>query len=306
LPVKLNRREFLSSTVTFCASSFFEHLSGPNLTSFLGKNPAVDFNKESKTQRIFSQIIKRANKEGWQFLPIGETMGNIGKRLIGTRYVGGTLEGKGPEVCRIDLTGLDCVTFFENTLCLARILKRGKTAFDDLRAELTFTRYRGGKLTDYTSRLHYTSDWIYDNEKKKVVKDITKEIGGKELPIEVFFMSKNPRLYPALEEFPKLIEQTAEIEREINKRSHWIIPKVRVEKAQESIQTGDIIALAAKTEGLDFVHTGLALKDPEGKIRLLHASQKKGMVLLDKELYECVRSVKSYTGIAVARPIELK
>jgi hypothetical protein len=276
------------------------------LTSFLRKNPSVNFKKESKTQRIFYQIIKRANKDGWTSLPIGEAMGDIGKRLIGTRYVGGTLEGEGPEVCRIDLTGLDCVTFFENALCLARILKRGRTAFDDLRAELTFTRYRGGKLTDYTSRLHYTSDWIYDNEKKKVVKDITKEIGGKELPIEVFFMSKNPHLYPALEEFPELIEQIGNIEREINKRPHWFIPETRVKKAQESIQTGDIIAMAAKTEGLDFAHTGLAYKDPEGKIRLLHASRKKGMVLLDKELYECVRSVRSYTGIAVARPLELK
>ncbi|UCC41535.1 MAG: DUF1460 domain-containing protein, partial [Candidatus Aminicenantes bacterium] len=74
-------------------------------------------------------------------------MGNIGKLLIGTKYVGGTLEGEGPEICRIDLTGLDCVTFFENVLCIARIIKKRKTTFDDFKAEVTYTRYRGGMLT---------------------------------------------------------------------------------------------------------------------------------------------------------------
>jgi len=302
----LNRRKFLSSTATFCASAFFEHASKIYFRASIRKNSAGHFNKESKTERIFSQIIKRVQKEGWQSLPMGEILGNIGKLLIGTKYVGGTLEGEGPEICRIDLTGLDCVTFFENVLCAARILKKGKTTFDDLRAELTFTRYRGGKLTDYTSRLHYTSDWVYDNEKKKVVKNITKEIGGERFPVKVFFMSKNPHHYRALNESPEFIKTIAKIEREINKRLHWFIPKNRVKEAQKYIQTGDIIALATKKEGLDFAHTGLACKDPKGEIRFLHASQKEGRVLLDRELYEYMRSVKAYIGITVARPLELK
>lgn len=233
-------------------------------------------------------------------------MGNIGKLLTGTKYAGGTLEGEGPETCRIDLTGLDCVTFFENVLCLARIIKKGKAAFDDLRTELTFTRYRGGELTDYSSRLHYTSDWIYDNEKKEVVKNITREIGGREFPVEVFFMSKNPHLYRALSEFPEFIETIAKIEREINKRKHWYIPKSRVKDAQKYIQTGDIIALATEKEGLDFAHTGLAYKAPEGKVRFLHASQKEGEVVLDRELYEYVSPVETHIGITVARPLEIK
>jgi len=302
----LNRREFLSSTASLYASVFFKHPSKLDLPVLSKKSPYSHFDNELNTQRIFSQIIKRAQKEGWQSLPIGECMGNIGKLLIGTKYVGGTIEGEGPEICRIDLTGLDCVTFFENVLCTARILKKRKATFDDLRAELTFTRYRGGILTDYTSRLHYTSDWIYDNEKKNVVNNITKEIGGKEFPVEVFFMSKNPHLYQALNEFPGFIETIAKIEREINKSQHWYIPQSRAKEAQKYIHTGDIIALATNKEGLDFGHTGLAYKAPEGKIRFLHASQREGKVLLDRELYEYMRSVKSHIGITVARPLELK
>ncbi|UCC39887.1 MAG: DUF1460 domain-containing protein, partial [Candidatus Aminicenantes bacterium] len=216
------------------------------------------------------------------------------------------IEGEGPEICRIDLTGLDCVTFFENVLCIARIIKKRKTTFDDFKAEVTFTRYRGGMLTDYTSRLHYTSDWIYDNEKKKVVKNITKDIGGEKHPVKIFFMSKNPHFYQALNEFPEFIETMAKIEREISSRQHWYIPRGKVEEAQKSIQTGDIIALATKKEGLDFAHTGLAYKNARGKLRLLHASQNEGEVILDKELFEYLRLANTHPGIAVARPLEVK
>ncbi len=258
--------------------------------------------KELKTREIFSKIIKRAKKEEWPSLSIRECMGNIAMLLVGTEYVGGTLEGEGPEVCRVDLTGLDCVTLYENVLCISRILKKGKTTFDDFMAELTFTRYREGILTDYASRLHYTSDWIYDNEKKKVLRNITREIGGEEFPVNVSFMSKHPQHYPALKEFPEFIKTIAMLEQEINKREHWYIPKRKIKEAQEHIQTGDIIAVATNKEGLDYGHTGLAYRDEKGIIRFLHASLKKKKVYLDKELYKYIQSVETHTGITVARP----
>jgi len=261
---------------------------------------------QSRTRHIFTQIIKSAKEKKWESLPIGECIGNIGLLMIGTKYVAGTIEGEGPEICRVDLTGLDCVTFYENVLCTARILKKGKTTYDDLIAELTLTRYRGGKLTDYTSRLHYTSDWIYDNEKKKVVRNITRKIGGKEYPVEVSFMSKNPGYYPALKEFPEFIKTIAKFEKEINKRRHWYIPKRKVKKSQRHIRTGDIIVLATNREGLDYDHTGLAYRDEKGKVRFLHASSGKKKVMLDAELYKYIQSVETFIGITVARPQEVR
>ena len=259
-----------------------------------------------RTHQIFAQIIKSAKEKKWESLPIGECIGNIGLLMVGTEYVAGTIEGEGPEICRVDLTGLDCVTFYENVLCTARILKKGKTTYDDLIAELTLTRYRGGKLTDYTSRLHYTSDWIYDNEKKKVVRNITRKIGGKEYPVEVSFMSKNPGYYPALKEFPEFIKTIAAFEREINKRRNWYIPKSKVRKAQRDIRTGDIIVLATNKKGLDYAHTGLAYRDEKGKVRFLHASSEKNKVMLDTELYKYIQSVETFIGITVARPQEVR
>ena len=259
-----------------------------------------------RTHQIFAQIIKSAKEKKWESLPIGECIGNIGLLMVGTEYVAGTIEGEGPEICRVDLTGLDCVTFYENVLCTARILKKGKTTYDDLIAELTLTRYRGGKLTDYTSRLHYTSDWIYDNEKKKVVRNITRKIGGKEYPVEVSFMSKNPGYYPALKEFPEFIKTIAMFEKEINKRRNWYIPKSKVRKAHRDIRKGDIIVLATNKKGLDYAHTGLAYRDEKGKVRFLHASSEKNKVMLDTELYKYIQSVETFIGITVARPQEVR
>jgi len=96
------------------------------------------------------------------------------------------------------------------------------------------------------------------------------------------------------------------LEKEINKRKHWYIPKSKIREAQKHIQTGDIIALATDKEGLDYGHTGLAYRDERGKIRLLHASQKKKKVLLDTELYEYTQSIETHIGITVARPLEVK
>ncbi len=261
--------------------------------------------KEDKTREIFFRIIQRTLKEEWASLPINECMGKIATLFIGTDYVGGTLEGKGPEICRVDLTGLDCVTFFENVLCLARILKKKNTSFGDFLEELTFTRYRKGILTDYTSRLHYTSDWIQDNEEKRVVKNVTKELGGEELSVRVSFMSENPGYYPALREFPEFIETITEIEKEINKRKHWYLPRKKIKSVHKRLQTGDIIAVTTSKEGLDYSHTGLVFRDEKNKIRFLHASSAKKKVLLDVQLHKYIKSVNTHTGITVARPLEL-
>jgi predicted CopG family antitoxin len=301
----MRRREFLQSTA-FMGTLFFLKKDPFFLNHWKhNKNSQMGQEKEAKTREIFLRVIQRALKEEWASLPIGECMGKIATLFIGTDYVGRTLEGKGPEICRVDLTGLDCVTFFENVLCLARVLKKEKTSFSDFIAELTFTRYRKGILTDYTSRLHYTSDWIQDNEEKRVVKNITEELGGEELPVRVSFMSENPGYYPALREFPEFIETITEIEKEINKRKHWYLPRKKIKSVRKRLQTGDIIAVTTSKEGLDYSHTGLVYRDEKNKIRFLHASSAKKKVLLDVQLHKHIKSVNTHTGITVARPLEL-
>ena len=77
------------------------------------KNPITkQVDKEINTGYIFDHLIEEMIKRDYHTLPIGECMGKIGSMMIGTRYVGGTLELM-PERCILDLNGLDCVTFLK-------------------------------------------------------------------------------------------------------------------------------------------------------------------------------------------------
>ena len=79
-------------------------------------------------------------------------------------------------------------------------------------------RYRnsGCATLDYTDRLHYTADWIYENEKRGYLKDVTKEIGGQSLKLDLSFMSTHPDSYKQLKGNPGRIAVMAAKEKEIS------------------------------------------------------------------------------------------
>jgi len=258
-----------------------------------------------ETPKKYLDIVAMAKKQDWAMLPIGEVVVKVGSQLKGLPYVGGTLEGE-PEVCRASFSGLDCVTFFETSLCLARCIKKGTTSYDDFMKEVTFTRYRNGKLTDYTSRLHYTADWIANNEEKKVVQNITPILkGNKPFPnFGVGFMSSNSKYYPALVANPDLVPIISKQEKAVNQRKHPIIPKNAIASIENDLQNGDIIAIATSKKGLDYAHTGMVYKDG-ATTRFFHASSTKKIVMIDARLSEYINSVSHYLGIAIARPLEV-
>lgn len=253
---------------------------------------------------IFDRIINKSEKFNWHKLPINELIINISKEFIGTPYVGGTLDGNEIEKCVINFDGLDCVTFFENSLVMARIIKKRKLNYDDLINELTFTRYRDGKLEDYTSRLHYTSDWILDNIKKNVVIDKTELIGGEEFHPNVFFMSKYPEKYNQLKNTPNFVEKIKKVEEIINSHHLYYIPTNQISNLEKLIDNGDILGLVTNIPGLDYSHTGLAYRDENGNLRFFHASSAKKEVLIDINLSEYMKNKKKDIGITVLKPIE--
>jgi Protein of unknown function (DUF1460) len=266
--------------------------------------------KEINTGYIFDHLIEEMIKRDYHTLPIGECMGKIGSMMIGTRYVGGTLELM-PERCILDLTGLDCVTFFENTLNIARTAKIKKhellqnpnsITFRDVLDQIEFTRYRDGEINGYTSRLHYTSEWILDNVKKGVVKDLTKDLGGKPFNTQVGFMSANPQFYPQLTAQPSLVNKIKLNEYTINNSKLWYIPNAQVKDIESKLQTGDIIAIATNKSGLDYSHTGMIIKNAKGMALFLHASSSKKRVYLDKRISTYLSESSTSIGISVLRP----
>lgn len=265
-------------------------------------------NGDFEGTEIFNRIVKQADANDWQKLPIGELMGKIANELLATPYVGGVLD-RSPEkeVCTVNLGALDCVTFFESTLDLARIIKKGKPTPESLLNEVTFTRYRNGKLSNYTSRLHYTSDWFYDNQRKHVVKLEQTWDGAKPFTQKVSFMSTHASSYPALAANPDFVKVLQEQESAINKRSLKYYPNQQISAIEPSLQTGDIIGICTNKPGLDITHTGIIFKDKQGVAHFMDASSKKTNMKVTLEsgpISQYILGSKNNIGIMVARPLE--
>ena len=258
-----------------------------------------------KDVEVCKSKFKLAVDKNLENEPIGNVIADIGKSFLGTEYVAHTLEKGKTETLVIDLTGLDCTTFLENCLTFARCIKEKKTTFKDYENELTKIRYRGGKIDQYPSRLHYFSDWIYDNEKKGIVKNISKEIGGSPVKFNVDFMSTHPDFYVQLKDDPGFIPVIKKQEEAINKREYYYIPKDSVAKVEGNIHNGDLIAITSNVKGLDINHVGVAVKLEDGRIHFMHAPDVGYKVQITKEpLAGYLARIKKDTGIIVLQVLE--
>src|ERR1035437_5311697 len=114
-------------------------------------------------QEKFDKFSKNSN------LSVGELILKVGNDFKGMPYVGKTLDLTIEENLVINLRELDCTTFVENCLAIARTIKSGKLTFETFINELEKIRYRNGKLNGYVSRLHYFGEWITNNSEKGIV-----------------------------------------------------------------------------------------------------------------------------------------
>ncbi|MEX0290320.1 MAG: N-acetylmuramoyl-L-alanine amidase-like domain-containing protein [Flavobacteriaceae bacterium] len=232
----------------------------------------------------------------------GKTIVAVGKTFLGTPYVAKTLEVGETESLVVNLQGLDCTTYVENVLVFSIILKAGNTDFDNYLKALENLRYKDGKLDGYASRLHYFSEWIANNEKKGLLKDITSEIGGKEITKDINFMSTHRELYPFLSDDDNF-EKIKASENYLNNQPLCVLAQDEIAENEHLIKTGDIIALTTSIKGLDITHTGIATREKDGGIHLLHASSSGQVEVSKLPLADYLKKVKSNTGIMVARPM---
>lgn len=236
---------------------------------------------------------------------IGETVVVVGKSFMGIPYVAKTLEIGEKESLVINLQGLDCTTFVENVLAFSRMLELGQSDFNAYAEHLETIRYRDGVLDGYASRLHYYSEWFANNEAKGIIKDITAEIGGIESSKVINFMSKNRHLYPFLKDDGNY-NKIKESEQFLKDQSICILSQDKIADNEHLIKTGDIIAMTTSIEGLDITHTGIATREADGRIHLLHASTGSMEVeVTTVPLAEYLKEVKNNTGIMVARVLPL-
>jgi len=254
----------------------------------------------AQDRTIFYELIRLLEKEKLSLKYPDQLILEIGKFFLGTPYVPCILETKTPEHLIVNLREYDCVTFAENVVALARLVRSQQKSFEAYRKLLQEIRYRRGRVQDYSSRLHYFSDWIHDNQKKGIVRDVTAEIGGWPFKKTLTFMTTHPDLYPPLKDTANLRRMNS-LERTISKRSLFFIPKRGVRHSESLLRDGDLIAITTNKEGLDIQHVGLAVR-VGNRIHLLHASRVRGKVVLSENtLYRYLIQSKTRSGIMVAR-----
>jgi hypothetical protein len=257
-------------------------------------------NRQRQDRKIFKELIGFLDKKKTSATFPDQFMLEIGKFFLGTPYVTGTLETKKAEHLVVNLREYDCVTFIENVIALLWYVKSRGKSFETFRRLLRKMRYRQGRLQGYSSRLHYFSDWIHDNQKKGIVRDVTAKIGGRPLRKAITFMTTHPDLYPPLKNAANL-RRMKSVEKTISTRSLYFIPKKALRRLEDRICDGDLIAITTNTEGLDVQHVGLAAR-VKNRIHLLHASSIEGKIVLSKKtLYRYLMQSRSRSGMMVAR-----
>ncbi len=256
---------------------------------------------------ILKSKFQAAQKLRLDTLPIGQRVVEIGKLFLGTPYVAGTLDTIATtEKLIINLHGLDCVTFYETSLALARSLDL--PPLDGFYYQVTFLRYRAGVIKGYASRLHYTTDYFYNAAQKHVLQNVTRDIGAsltRKDTRPINFMTQHRALYKQLvnDSNFKAIQAT---ENRIRARGgYYYIPKEDIAKIERKIQTGDILGIATNISGLDCSHTGIAIREADGRIHFMHASSLAGKMIVSEEpLADYLTHSAHQTGIIVARPFE--
>lgn len=250
--------------------------------------------------------LSQLDAHGIHKLPIGERTARVALEFLGTPYVGGTLD-RDPtqEICTVVLDGLDCVTLFETSLAIARIVpKPGPLTIEAIRTEVQKTRYRNGKVTDYSSRIHYTSEWFLENSRHgRVVNLMTEGNGTVPYKRTTNFMTANPSKYPALVHNPELISLLRGHETKLNALPRRYFPLSNINPAQlKLLKTGDIVGICTSVNGLDCSHTGLIVVSPDGTRQLLHASSSQKKVVLSPSFEQYLRSNSGVIGYMAVRP----
>jgi hypothetical protein len=231
---------------------------------------------------------------------------HFAKQMLGVPYVAGTLDGNPSEELVVRTDALDCTTFVETVLALCVAEKRGESDFESFKKALTDVRYRDGILNGYTSRLHYFSDWIRNNEQMGFVRECTSETAcsqQKELWID--FMTTHVDSYLPMKKDTFLVKEITLLEKEWQGVSVAYIPKEKLNLPSENlkIKNGDILVITTNLKGLDVVHVGFAFWK-SGKLHLLHASSNAKKVVEDPlSLYDYSKNKKTHTGVRVVRVI---
>ncbi len=224
------------------------------------------------------------------------------RQLLGTPYVAHTLEGD-QEMLTINIHELDCLTFIETLYSLTRATLNRRYSWRDFAANIENIRYRGGEMGDYSSRIHYISEWIIDNHIRGNLVEITPDLPHVDYMIKnIDYMTHHTDSYRQLKNDRVMVEKIRRYELRRHRfpyvKRSWLNDKA----VKAALRSGDFVSLVTKTEGLDVSHNGIIIVDDKGDPYLLDASMSGGKVMLEGEpLFKYLERSKTNIGIRVFR-----
>jgi hypothetical protein len=226
---------------------------------------------------------------------VGELLIKAAEKHLGKPYLAHTLDKTLEEKIVVRMDGFDCTTLIETVLAQVK-------SKDDVKSHVQKTRYRNGIIEDYASRIHYFTEWIYENEKNGIVTDVTSSIKySKPYSFTANYMSRNRSKYIQLKNDDIQLNKIKAMQDRINQYKWNYIPKSEVNKCYNSINNGDIIVITTNIPGLETSHLGFAYKKDQ-QIHLLHASlDEKKVVITTKSLQQYLMNNPKQTGIMVVR-----
>lgn len=271
----------------------------------------LPFSTVFKGRDKFDRLVGSAREGNWNTLPIGERTATVGRAMVGTRYKNYTLEiDNRIEAPSVNFNALDCWTFFEIALGFARMLDEPQENWtpERLLHYIELDRYRGGQCTGaYLSRLHYLEDWLADNDRRGLVQDLTRSLGGVSVPHSAREMTVGWRHYRYLANNRALLGPLGQMEARVSSRPLYMVPKGRVASIEGKLRSGDVIGIVSRDGRRMFStsHVGLALRASDGSLHFMHASAPRnyGRVVIDSRLSSYLHRYGSHAGILVARPV---
>jgi Protein of unknown function (DUF1460) len=266
------------------------------------------FQGESKLQAV----VAKAERENWRSLPIGERTARVAREFVGTPYLNYTLEVDDRiESPVANLKAMDCWTFYENSLALARLLryKPGPYCPEDLLQMVEIERYRNGICTgSYLSRMHHLEEVFSDNQRRGYATNITSRIPGAErMKREIHEMTVQWRAYRYLRANPALIEPMGKIEAQVSNLPVYQVPKTKVRAAEKYLQSGDICAITTNDKNGYTSHVGLIIKLKD-RAYFAHATSdydKGRMAIIDRPISDYLNSMSKHAGIIICRPYDV-
>lgn len=214
-------------------------------------------------------------------------------------------EAPGAETLQINLDAFECVSFIESSIAVARCGFSGEPDELCFTEDLEASRYRGGALGDYASRLHYFVDWIGDNEARGRIENLTTSLGGTPVQKDFYLITRRelPKAAIDQEAIDAVTETLLATEQRLSSTSHDVLGRESAPDALRALEDGDLVAFVRERPGLLVHHAGFVYW-ANGTPRLLHASSyHQRVVITESDLTDYLLRRPERKGVIVARPL---